>query len=473
MQLVQRLTTLTQRVIGQIRWTLQNPTAELTRAQAILRYLVDLTRHCTRELHHDRAPQMAAALTYHTLFSLLPTVALMLVIMRVFVTPDQLESFRNTGVDLVMQWLGDTGTSDIGSQPATSIQTDFGQTASALEQNLQRWLNQLQNVNFKSIGLVGVLLFIYAATGLLAMVERSFNLIYGASSNRPLYLRLPMYYTVITLGPMILLLGQYMQGRFMGWLYTESWTNWLVGPLAMATPLLTAWSVLLAMYTLLPNTRVQLRPAVFGSFIAASGWTIGVELFGIYVRGAATATLYGAMAVLPLFLLWLWITWLIVLFGLVLAHTLQGMRGHKFASQPLGEYVELLLDPKWMIPMMALIGKRFAQGQATRPQSLARSLALPVRAVNQMIGQLQQEGLVHQIDDRDAIDPRYALARPAEQIELRQLLEVGHRISRQHAQASQIPCRQFLGDLNEAESRTAAKQTLASILHCTGAPNDI
>ena len=123
--------------------------------------------------------------------------------------------------------------------------------------------------------------------------------------------------------------------------------------------------------------------------------------------------------------------------------------------------------------MMALIGKRFAQGQATRPQSLARSLALPVRAVNQMIGQLQQEGLVHQIDDRDAIDPRYALARPAEQIELRQLLEVGHRISRQHAQASQIPCRQFLSDLNEAESRTAAKQTLASILHCTGAPNDI
>ena len=63
------------------------PITELTRKQKRLRYWVDLTHHCTNELRFDKAGQMAAALTYHTLFSLMPMVVVMLVVMASFVSP--------------------------------------------------------------------------------------------------------------------------------------------------------------------------------------------------------------------------------------------------------------------------------------------------------------------------------------------------------------------------------------------------
>ena len=74
MKLLHELQVRVQRLLTQ-------PLEELTRAQRSLRYMLDFGRYCARELRADRAGEMAAALTYHTLFSLLPTVVLMLVIL--------------------------------------------------------------------------------------------------------------------------------------------------------------------------------------------------------------------------------------------------------------------------------------------------------------------------------------------------------------------------------------------------------
>ena len=507
---------LVDQIVKQVRWLLQKPTAELTRAQATLRYMIDLTRHCARELHQDRATQMAAALTYHTLFSLIPTLVLMLVVMRVFVTDAELQQFKDTTVGYVIEWLEkatadisdgiesqSTGSKlqeisgDVTADPDTAVsqqpdeavepadavvsnasisnetgevpdENDFGKTAKALRQNIQKWLNDLQNVSFKSIGIVGVLLFIYAATGLLATIERSFNQIYGVSSNRPWYVRLPMYYTVITLGPLLIVLGQFVQGQLIGWLNAESWTKWLVGPLAVITPLLATWLVLFTMYCLLPTTRVRLRPAVIGSFIAAAGWVIGIELFGIYVRGAASTTLYGALALLPLLLLWLWITWLIILFGLELTYTLQGMRGRNLKSMARTQDADLFVDPKWLIPVMVLIGQRFERGQTARVESLSRAIALPQRATRRLVDHLQTAGLVNRIEASETEDPGYTLAKPADKIPLSRLLEVGQKLSLERGQAQKIPGREVIAELNSAERRAAGNETLANVLNRNG-----
>lgn len=503
------------------RWVAA-PAEEMTRLQRWGRYLLELTLHCSRELRADKAGQMAAALTYHTLFSILPTLALMLVAMRIFVTDAQLDQFKNETVDYLMQWLADAApaseneqtltvdnqgsaaTDGEGSKPIQfaadpetqaavteagenaqegsqagntndpDTQNDFATIAKNLRDNIQVWLNKLQNISFRSIGIVGVLLFIYGATGLLATIERSFNQIYGAPSNRPWYVRLPMYYTVITLGPLVIVLGQYIQSQYLGAIIpgggdgdtANDWMNALNGAMAGLTPVIATWAVLFAMYVLMPNTRVGVRAASIGSFVAAIGWVTTVELFGFYVKGAAAKTLYGALALLPLFLLWLWLTWLIILFGLELTYTLHMMKGKRFKSREERLLEEgTVIDPRWLIPLMGMVGERFDQGKPATVGELAKRMRLPIRAVNELGEELHKAELLHRVD-REGEEATFVLAQPPDRIELSHILDVaGSLIASDPTQSRKVPGSAAIQRATEAQQQALEGQTLANVLN--------
>lgn len=497
------------------RWVAA-PAEEMTRVQRWGRYLLELTLHCSRELRADKAGQMAAALTYHTLFSILPALALMLVAMRIFVTDAQLDEFKNATVDYLMQWLEDAapqndpsltidqGTTADGAdasitvrlqsdpetqqavtdageqakaggdgQSANTAPPNFEETAQALRKNIQAWLIQLQSISFRSIGIVGVLLFIYAATGLLATIERSFNQIYGAPSNRPWYVRLPMYYTVITLGPLVIVLGQYIQSQYLGAVIpggddgesATGWMNMLNAAMAGLTPVIATWAVLLVMYVLMPNTRVGFRAALIGSFVAAIGWVTTVELFGLYAKGAGAKNLYGALALLPLFLLWLWLTWLIILFGLELTYTLHMMKGKRFKTREerlLGEGT--VIDPRWLIPMMGMIGERFEKGKPATVGELAKRMRLPIRVVSELGEELHKADLLHRVD-REGQEATFVLAQSPDHIALSHILDVaGSLIASDPTQSRKIPGSAAIQRATEAQQQALDGQTLANVL---------
>ncbi len=470
-----------------LKQLLEKPAEELTRLQRTARYLIEFSRHCTRELLHDRATQMAAALTYHTLFSLLPTLVLSLVVMKTLVGPEELENYKTQAVDFVIQALKEAA-QDQPSPDASDAQPPspappgvnaaenppaeddalgregFVNVASNLSDKLQEWIDKLEKINLGSIGVVGVLLFIWGATGLLRTIENSFNIIYAAPSSRRWYIKLPLYYTVITLGPIVLLAGQYVQNRAIKFVEENDLTGWAAGPMVLVSPMVSTWAVLTLMYVLLPNTRVRVSAAAIGGLIAAIGWVVVIEFFSIYVQRAASATLYGALALVPLFLLWLWVTWLIILFGLEVTYTIQSMKGRRFKNLDKPAARDAFIDPRWVIPMMGLIGQAFEKGKTIDDGDLAERLNLPMHAVSRMGESLRKAGLLNRVETTGSAQTAYGLARPPAQIAVADLIAVGHTLGPDGPASSKIPGRAVIRQISQAEQRAAEDRTLDQIM---------
>lgn len=192
-----------------LRRLLSSPADEMNRCQRSVKFGIDLARHCAGELRHDKATQMAAALTYHTLFSMLPMVVLLLITMNAFVGESDRELFKET----VVQWFTRPLQADVGDAEAVGAEaTDrlhdkamqsaqdeamqsaqieaevgdstggdmtLGQAQEAIGEKVQLVLDKLESIDLGKIGAIGLLIFIYAATGLLATIEHSFNTIFG------------------------------------------------------------------------------------------------------------------------------------------------------------------------------------------------------------------------------------------------------------------------------------------------------
>lgn len=467
------------------RW-LTEPDKQLSRWERAAKWFVELCRHGLRELKHDKAGQMAAALTYHTLFSLLPTLVIMLVVMAAFVGPDDREKVKQTVLDWLLAPisaeetpgpLGGMGVLQTdpnaaaveGARPDSDIedaavandkQREFEEARAEIKKKMDEALEQLENVSFRSIGAIGLLIFIYGATGLLATIEKSFNEIYAVNRSRPWYVRIPLYYTVITLGPLVLLAGQWAQGQFLDLIAAASWTKWFAGPLVVLSPLLTTWLVLTLMYKLLPNTKVKFRAAMAGGFIAAVIWGVAIVGLKMYVGNTKTTGVYGAMFLLPLFLLWVWVTWLIVLFGLEVAYSIQAMKGRQFKHIDHASK-QLVMSPTMLLPVMSTVSSAFGRGKTLTVDALAESTGFADHAVERMVEALRGAGLLHRVDDSEP--PEYALARSADQITAGDVLAVGESMLPESASANGDPAWKLVGKLRRHDHQLADETTLAEL----------
>ncbi len=346
---------------------LQSPERRLTRRQRAMRYAIELPLHCFRELRHDRAGQMAAALTYHTLFSLLPTLVLGMLALNAFVDKTERDHFKDSVVEIILPaTIADNNDQSDDSETARR-RRELHEGRQLIANKIETAMDSISNLHFGGIGIAGVLVFIYGATALLSTVERSFNAIFGATRARPWYIRLPLYYTVITLGPVLILMGQWLQ-NWLQVLFENGSIGWFTGTWIFLSPLLSTWLVVFAAYVLIPHTRVRFRAALIGSGTAALLILLFVEGFRVYVRvyigSTAVETIYGALALLPLCLLWLYLVWLIILFGVEITHTLQAMKGRSFKHQAHRLTTDMVIDPIWIIPLAARIAKSFARGHS-------------------------------------------------------------------------------------------------------------
>ena len=183
-----------------------------------------------------------------------------------------------------------------------------------------------------AIGVAGI-----AATGILvlATVEDQLNLIWRVTSPRPWVQRILAYWTLITLGPLLLgislSLSTYFEiaARQVGLeQQAAAWfaSGWLHS-VARAVPALLEFVALTLLYCLIPNCAVRWRDGALGALIA----TIAIEIlkvgFSIYISASSFyQTVYGALAIIPIFLLWMYISWMAVLLGAVVAAALPNWR---------------------------------------------------------------------------------------------------------------------------------------------------
>ena len=441
-----------------------------------VRYGVATCRYAAEELREDRATQMAAALTYRTIFSLIPILVLSLVVFNAF------GGFAAVGGDLQERAYGYLGLNLVTSGPARpmidgkpvyTVQTpeEFKKEQTAVDVKKQvdtvitALADRVQNVSFTSIGVVGLALLIWAALRLVVSTEDCFNHVYHAPKGRRWHLRITIYWAVLTLGPVLLALSVYITTRLLNAVTSVAVVGWFAKLFAPLASLAVTWLLLILLYLLLPNARVKLRPAIAGALVGAVLWELSKLGFGYYVtKAVGYSALYGSLGLVPLFLLWLYLTWLAILFGLEVSYVLQtvGTSRHLIGQTPV-EFEAAVVDPAWAVPLAAGVGRAFDAGTPTDAETLAEALDLPGRAVRGFIASLTRAGVLRALgeDDEDDGPATLTLGRPAERIALADVLHAGYAATHTLNRDTDSP---LLRTLRTSAEQAAGERTLRDLL---------
>jgi membrane protein len=348
-----------------------------------LRRLVTTTTafalYALRRFNVDGCFAASGALSYTTLVSLVPLAVIAL---------GSLSSFPIFAPvrDQILQLALENFVPSIGEQAAWWFRA-FAESAT-----------QTTAIGFAGIATTGVLL--------LVTVEDQLNLIWRVTAPRPWVQRLLAYWTLITLGPLLvgisLSLSTYFEiaARQVGfgqeamvWLAS----SWLHG-LARAVPALLEFVALTLLYCLIPNCTVRWRDGAFGAVIA----TVAIEIlkvgFSIYIGASSFySTVYGALAIIPIFLLWMYISWMAVLLGAVVAAALPKWRIDQRIGNVSAGGVRLGLS----LALIAALVRAQKHGEARSTSALAAELGVATTVIDEHLKPLAEAGFsAHSQDGR-------------------------------------------------------------------------
>lgn len=267
-----------------------------------LRYLIN-------RFIEDRLNASAAALTFVSLFALVPLLTVTLSIASALPAAGDIEAKLN---DFLLQFL----------LPESSTQ---------VVQYLSTFIGQA-----RSLTVFGVAILLITAVLMLRNVEKALNDIWRNRANRRPLQSFLLYWTVLSLGPAAIVLGlgvrAYLFAATNDWggLHLFGIGSALIGLLPFAISAIS----LTCLYAVVPNCQVPFRHALVGGVFAASTFTIARMLFTAVMAESSYTLVYGAFAAVPLFLLWIYVTWIIVLVGAVLAHSLSAYQTTEQAQTP-------------------------------------------------------------------------------------------------------------------------------------------
>jgi membrane protein len=433
-----------------LRRVVTEPLGELNRWQMAVRFAYDLGRFGARQLQYDRAQQMAAALAFRTLFGLLPILVVATILVRAVGSEERY-------LDPLGQLFDFWGLDTVRIIPPT---TTGGESSITLSTWLEDRVREAEQVNVTAIGWVGVVVTIYAAISLLVTIENCFNIIYRAPQGRAWTARVPIYWFALTMSPVLIILSSYLDSRFQQLMDAMQFRGWMSTTAGFLWGLFAIWVIMFCVYLLFPNTRVRLRPAMVGALVAAVLLEIGKRTMGMYLQHAlAIGQLYGSLGLVPLFMFWVYLMWLVVLFGLQVSSTLQNLRGRQLAEVERRRHEFAIVDPAAVALMMKLVAESFAVGRSTTVEEIARAMDLPAGIVERIVERLVEHQLVHRLAEPEN---SITLSRPPEAITIRSLLEVAHRIADRDVEDAKSV--QLLEQFRQAQASAAGDRHLASLL---------
>ncbi|HWP67048.1 MAG TPA: YihY/virulence factor BrkB family protein [Candidatus Limnocylindria bacterium] len=319
----------------------------------------------------------AAALTYISIVSLVPTLAVAFAMFKAF---GGLEQARRVLMPKIMAYVA------IGSQ-------------ALVEAKIQEFVDNVQSGTLGSVGIVVLLLVVVF---LLSAIEYSFNQIFESPRPRSFLHRVAAYWTLVTVTPTALLIGVGMPAtlkRFSPQLWAILDGTTLGVLLGLVVPLVLVWLGFALLYYFIPAARVAPHAAVAGAAVGGSLWWIAVHGYAYYsVLALEYSKIYGSLGVVPILLLWIWLTWLIVLFGAEVAAAVQYtptaplVADVRPASQSLRELLALRL--------MAAVARRYDAGEPPATiDDLCADTHAPSRLAVDVVQQLRDAGLLLESTD--------------------------------------------------------------------------
>ncbi|MBL7133533.1 MAG: YihY/virulence factor BrkB family protein [Phycisphaerae bacterium] len=388
-----------------------------------LRFQIQLWRSCGRRLGENNSMAMSAALSYRTIFVLVPTVFLAVLVLRPMGKLEDakrgLRKFLKAQgfAEIHMAKRGTTTGPDRTSAPAT------GQTEAI---RIDDWAISLvdsvdSRLTVASVGPIGAVLLIWTTITLLTTIERMLNRIFGAPRSRSVGRRTLLYWAAISLGPIALLAAAYAGDVLKAAFAETPVLSWVLAVSARAAPIILGVVLLAAFYKLMPNTHVSFRAALGGAVIAVPLWLLAKWAMALYIElVVAKGSFYGALGLVPLFLIWLNLVWLIFLFGAELAHTAVNLRRISTAEQA----DKIMLGPWHLLAAAIVVARPYQAGRG--PASLEEvftKLNLLSESAQRLLWHLSAGGIICPVADEP--EGKFLLARPAEKIPVAEILDIG------------------------------------------------
>lgn len=309
----------------------------------------------------------AASLTYRTLLSLVPGLAVLFAVARGFGLDDIIKNQISTYFP---------GQEEI-----------FGEITGFINKSLER----AQGGVFAG---VGVIVLLYTVFILFSDIENNFNTIWQLSKGRTIQRRISDYFALIFIMPVFIVLNSGLSLMISSsTMYFDAFSyilNPLVTQVLNILPFFIIILVLTLLYKFMPNTKVKFINALIAGFVAGTA----LQIFQmIYISGQIWITkynaIYGSFAALPLLLLWLQLSWNIILMGVELSFSLQNIQ--KFYFEKETKNISRRYNDFFTILITSLIAKRFAEGESPLTvDEISEKHSIPIRLTNQIIDLLQE-----------------------------------------------------------------------------------
>jgi membrane protein len=351
-----------------------------------------------RDVTQGQLTLRAMSLVYTTLLSFIPLLALSFSVLKAFGVYNQIQPMLQG----LLEPLGER------SGEVTGRIVEF-----------------IDNMNVRVLGSAGLALLLYTSVSLIQKIEESFNFIWHIAHPRGFGERFSRYLSVLLVGPLLVFSAMGVTAAVAsstvvaGLLAVEPFGR-IFYTLSRLTPYVLVIGAFTFAYVFIPNARVKIGAALFGGLVGGVLWQTAGWAFAEFIATSARySAIYSGFAVLVLFMIWLYLSWLILLVGASVAFYVQ--RPEYLIPEAGEPYLSNRVREHLALGVMSLVARRFAEGEpALSTEALASRLGMPLAAVQAVVDTLERERLL----TCTALDPpAYLPARDPATMPLQQVLD--------------------------------------------------
>jgi len=378
--------------------------ADYSRTKSFLLRQLRVIALAVRGYQEDSCKFRASALTFYSLLSIVPVIAMMFGVAKGFGLEKRVET------EILQRFKG---------------QEEVAQKILAFANSL------LENTRGGLIAGVGVLILFWSVMGVLGNIEHSFNEIWGVTKPRSIGRKFSDYLSLILVCPILMavassatvVVSSQAQLLFEKITFLKSLGPVLILPLKLL-PYCTLWVAFTFIFVFMPNTVVKLKSGLVAGVVSGTLFQLVQWAYiNLQIGVAKYSAVYGSFAALPLFLIWLQMSWLILLFGAEIAFAVQNVHTYEFEQdcQSISHSHKRLLS----LLVARLIVKRFCEGVSPLDApEISRLLEIPIRLVRQILHELVESNILSEVRKQsEGKEVQYQPARDVEALTAKRVVD--------------------------------------------------
>lgn len=314
-----------------------------------------------------------------------------------------------------------------GLQNTTFIRTLILKLTTGRVEVADKIIEYIDRTNVQALGWVGVAMLLFTVFSLIGTVEKAFNTIWGIHKGRTAWRKVADFFPVIVICPIVLLVASsfnvsLQQKQIVQGMLSVEAIGYLEAMFLKYTPYLLISMAFAFMYAFIPYTKVNLAAASIGGVVGGVLWQLAQWFYINWQIGATKYNaIYGSFAQLPLLLIWVYISWLIMLLGAEVSYAWQNI--NSFVKQRYFGQATPYERQKIAVLMMVVLARRFKKGESLPSvQEFSDSLMAPLSLISDLFTLLAKAGFVIQAEGADG--ETYVPAKALDEVRVLDIIKV-------------------------------------------------